>query len=120
MTNKNVHTYKFFTEINSVQNLLQVLLNQLKKSNPADAELVNNLQAIVDGVDIENLSKEFEPIITVLNKPELIIPNLSIEEKEYLNAAVKNKLTGFITELRKQIAEMPDPAGNNVIPGRVI
>ncbi|WP_133135820.1 hypothetical protein [Legionella rowbothamii] len=112
MTNTNVNTYKFFTEINTVQNFLQVLLNQLKKSNPAHAELVNNLQAIVDGVEVENLPKELEPIITFLNKPQLIIPNLSCEGKECFNTAVKNKLSDFIMELRQQMnVEMPGMQG---------
>ncbi|MDR3503376.1 MAG: hypothetical protein P4L79_12435 [Legionella sp.] len=114
MTKTNVKTYKFFTEINSVQNLLQVLLNQLKKSNYSRAELVSYLQAIVEGADIGNLPKELEPIVIFLNKPELIISNLNCEDKTCFHTAVKDKLSSFITELKEQInSEAPDPAAQN-------
>ncbi|USQ13331.1 hypothetical protein J2N86_11640 [Legionella lytica] len=111
MTKTNTNSYKFFTEINSVQNLLQVLFNQLKKNHHSYAELISNLEAIVDGAEIANLPKELEPITIFLNKPELIISNLSSEDKAYFNTVVKNKLYGFILELKNNMnADVPDPA----------
>ncbi len=118
MTNTNANKYKFFTEINTVQNLLHDFFNKLKKNNQSPMELANILQALLDGENIPNLPKELEPITIFLNKPELIIANLNDEGKTCFNAAVRNKLTCFITTLREQPEQEPQvslegPAGRN-------
>ncbi|WP_058535736.1 hypothetical protein [Legionella saoudiensis] len=118
MTNTNANKYKFFTEINTVQNLLHDFFNKLKKNNQSPIELANILQALLDGENIPNLPKELEPITIFLNKPELIIANLNDEGKTYFNAAVRDKLTCFITSLREQQEQEPQgslegPAGRN-------
>jgi hypothetical protein len=112
MTKTKVDNYKFFTEINSVENWLTVLFNQIKKSNHSYGELISAIQAIIDGTNVgANLPKELETITIFLNKPELILPNANDEDKACFNTAVRNKLSSFLNELKERLnSEAPDPA----------
>ncbi|MFJ1268264.1 hypothetical protein ACD661_06825 [Legionella lytica] len=114
MTNTKMDNYKFFTEINSVENLLVVLFNQIKKSNHSYVEVISAVQAIIDGANVvANLPKELETIAIFLNKPELILPDSSAEDKACFNTAVRNKLSSFLNELKEHLnSEVSDLAQN--------
>ncbi len=94
------NNYKFFIEINTFKNQVQVILNRLRKLK--DPNVTNAIRLIMDGKLNNSLSAELVTLDSLLNHPERYVKNMNTQTKEAIHSAIKKILEAFIAEFSEE------------------